>query len=68
MKYIYFFSWMLMASHFEIYAQDFQGEATYFSKTTVNMDFGGRQIPEDRKKEIMQRMKEANEEAVGVLE
>lgn len=52
---------MLFASHFGIYAQDFQGEATYFSKTTVNMDFGGRQIPEDRKKEIIQRMKEANE-------
>ncbi|MCK0191263.1 GLPGLI family protein [Arenibacter sp. F20364] len=61
MKYFYFFSMMLFASQVGIYAQDFQGEATYFSKTTVNMDFGGRQIPEDRKKEIMQRMKEANE-------
>ncbi|MCM4151836.1 GLPGLI family protein [Arenibacter sp. N53] len=61
MKSFCFFSLMLFASHVGIYAQDFQGEATYFSKTTVNMDFGGRQIPEDRKKEIMQRMKEANE-------
>lgn len=61
MKNFYFFFLMLFASNFGIYAQDFQGEATYFSKTTVNMDFGGRQIPEDRKKEIMQRMKEANE-------
>ena len=61
MKNFYFFFLMLFASHFGIYAQDFQGEATYFSKTTVNMDFGGRQIPEDRKKEIIQRMKEANE-------
>ena len=61
MKNFYFFFLMLFASNFGIYAQDFQGEATYFSKTSVNMDFGGRQIPEDRKKEIMQRMKEANE-------
>ena len=61
MKSFNFFLLMLLASHFGIYAQDFQGEATYFSKTTVNMDFGGRQIPEDRKKEIMQRLKEANE-------
>ncbi|MGS0526596.1 GLPGLI family protein [Zobellia nedashkovskayae] len=43
------------------YAQDFQGKATYQSKTQVNMDFGGRKIPEDRKKEIMERMKKANE-------
>ncbi len=61
MKNFHFFFLILFASQFGIYAQDFQGEATYFSKTTVNMDFGGRQIPEDRKKEIMQRMKEANE-------
>jgi GLPGLI family protein len=52
---------MLLVSQFGVYAQGFQGEATYFSKTTVNMDLSGRQIPEDRKKEIMQRMKEANE-------
>lgn len=42
-------------------AQDFQGNAIYESKTQVNMDFGGRQIPEDRKKEILERMKKANE-------
>lgn len=42
-------------------AQDFQGKAIYQSKTQVNMDFGGRQIPEDRKKEILERMKKANE-------
>ncbi|MDO6819903.1 GLPGLI family protein [Zobellia sp. 1_MG-2023] len=44
-----------------LYAQDFQGKATYFSKTQVNMDFGNRQIPEDRKKEMMERIKRANE-------
>ncbi|MDE3743723.1 GLPGLI family protein [Maribacter polysaccharolyticus] len=42
-------------------SQDFQGIATYESKTQVNMDFGNRQIPEDRKKEILERMKRANE-------
>lgn len=61
MKGFCFFSWILLASQFGVYAQGFQGEATYFSKTTVNMDFEGRQIPEERKKEIIQRMKDANE-------
>ncbi|CAM3293914.1 GLPGLI family protein [Zobellia roscoffensis] len=42
-------------------AQDFQGKAVYFSKTQVDMDFGNRQMPEDRKKEIMERIKKANE-------
>ncbi len=43
------------------FAQEFQGNATYESKTQVDMDFGNRQMPEDRKKEIMERMKKANE-------
>ncbi len=43
------------------YAQDFQGKAMYQSKTQVNMDFGNRKIPEDRKKEMLERMKKANE-------
>tara|TARA_R110000868_G_scaffold16482_6_gene73858 strand:- start:5223 stop:6035 length:813 start_codon:yes stop_codon:yes gene_type:complete len=42
-------------------AQDFQGKAIYQSKTQVNFDFGNRNIPEDRKKEMMERMKKANE-------
>ncbi|SIR09886.1 GLPGLI family protein [Maribacter ulvicola] len=42
-------------------AQDFQGKAVYQSKTQVNFDFGNRNIPEDRKKAIMKRIKEANE-------
>ncbi|MCB0471419.1 MAG: GLPGLI family protein [Flavobacteriaceae bacterium] len=38
--------------------QDFQGKAVYQSKTTVDMDnFGNGRIPEDRKKEIMERMR-----------
>lgn len=36
---------------------NFQGKAVYQSKTTMNSDFGGRQISEERKKQIMQRMK-----------
>ena len=43
------------------YCQYFQGKAVYESKTQVNMNFEGRRIPEDRKKEIMARIKKANE-------
>lgn len=44
-----------------LFAQKFQGKAVYQSKTTVKMDFGGRNIPEDRKKDMMERMKKAGE-------
>ncbi|WP_117879690.1 GLPGLI family protein [Aureibaculum luteum] len=37
--------------------KDFQGKAYYQSKTTMDMDFGGRQESEERKKEIAERMK-----------
>ncbi|WP_452226691.1 GLPGLI family protein [Lacinutrix cladophorae] len=38
--------------------QDFQGKAYYESKTTVDMDnFGPPDMPADRKKQIMERMK-----------
>ncbi len=41
-----------------VLAQDFQGQAYYFSKTSVDMDnFGGRQMSADRKKQIAERMK-----------
>ncbi|WP_275315721.1 GLPGLI family protein [Tenacibaculum bernardetii] len=36
---------------------NFQGKAVYQSKTTMNSDFGGRQMSEERKKQIMQRLK-----------
>lgn len=37
---------------------DFQGEATYMSKTTVDMDgWGGKEMSPERKKMIMERMK-----------
>ena len=38
--------------------KDFQGQATYFSKTTVDMDgWGGRQMSDQQKKMIAERMK-----------
>lgn len=40
------------------YGQDFQGKAYYFSKTTLDMNnFGGRQMSEQQKKMIADRMK-----------
>lgn len=47
-------------------AQDFQGKAIYQSKTTVKMDFGGRNIPEDRKKMMLERMKKAGEKTFAL--
>lgn len=41
-----------------VFAQDFQGVATYQSKTTVDFDgFGGRQMSEEQKKQMEERMK-----------
>ena len=38
--------------------KDFQGKAYYFSKTTLDMEnFGGRQMSEQQKKQIAERMK-----------
>lgn len=42
-------------------AQGFQGKAVYESKTVIKMDFSGRNIPEDRKQIIIERMKRAGE-------
>ncbi|NVK52722.1 MAG: GLPGLI family protein [Flavobacteriaceae bacterium] len=36
---------------------NFQGKAVYMSKTTMDMNFGGRQLSEEQKKRIQQRMK-----------
>ena len=47
-------------------AQDFQGKAIYESKTIVKMDFGGRNIPEDRKKMMLERMKKAGEKTFAL--
>ncbi len=43
------------------YCQEFQGKAYYESKTTIDANFGGREIPEARRKQIMERMKNAFE-------
>lgn len=44
------------------FAQDFQGKAYYFSKTSIDMsNFGGREMSEDRRKQIAERMKNAFE-------
>ena len=49
---------LLLCSNYSLIAQDFQGKAYYQSKTTVDMDnFGGRQMSEERKKQIAERMK-----------
>ncbi len=41
-----------------VYSQsDFQGKAYYESKTSMDMDFGGREMSEEMKKRIAERMK-----------
>ncbi|WP_299889027.1 GLPGLI family protein [uncultured Lacinutrix sp.] len=48
----------IFTSVFTFAQADFQGVATYESKTTMDMDgFGGRQMSPERKKMIMERMK-----------
>jgi len=51
---------MLMMST-NLLGQGFQGKAYYQSKTAVNIDLSGRNIPEDRKQMIKERIKKANE-------
>lgn len=49
---------MILLSGYNLNAQkDFQGKAYYQSKTTMEMDFGGRQISEEQKKRFADRMK-----------
>lgn len=59
--YKWFLSFIVVCTVANLQAQDFQGKATYQSKTQVDFDFGNRNIPEDRKKEMMERIKKANE-------
>ncbi|WP_420602689.1 GLPGLI family protein [Flagellimonas sp.] len=42
-------------------AQDFQGKATYFSKTSIDLNLDGRQISEAQKQRIQERMKNLSE-------
>lgn len=51
-----FIAWLLMSS--VVKAQDFQGKAVYQSKTSIDMDnFGRREISEEQKKAIAERMR-----------
>lgn len=59
--YKWFLSFIVVCTVANLQAQDFQGKATYQSKTQVDFDFGNRNIPEDRKKQMMERIKKANE-------
>lgn len=59
-KQISFLLLMLLISCVAV-AQEFQGKAIYQSKTTIDIDLDSRQIPADRKKQIMERMKNAFE-------
>jgi GLPGLI family protein len=52
---VFFFALIISNSSFA--QADFQGKAVYMSKTTMDMNFGGRQMTEDQKKRIAQRMK-----------
>jgi len=54
-------SGMILFMCSNLFAQSFQGRAYYQSKTTVNVDLSGRNIPEDRKQMIKERIKKANE-------
>ncbi|WP_136466175.1 GLPGLI family protein [Flagellimonas onchidii] len=43
------------------FAQDFQGEATYFSKTSFDLDLDGRQLSEEQNQRIRRRVKNSSE-------
>lgn len=60
-KFLFVVGTFLLALPAILSAQEFQGKAIYQSKTTIEMDFGGRDIPEDRKKMMLERMKKAGE-------
>ena len=58
-KFILYFGVLLISTLAS--AQQFQGKAYYFSKTKVDLNFGNRQLSEDQKKMIAERMKSASE-------
>ncbi|WP_036156317.1 GLPGLI family protein [Maribacter forsetii] len=60
-RFKWFIAFTIVFTVATVQAQDFQGKAVYQSKTQVNFDFGNRNIPEDRKKAMMERIKKANE-------
>jgi len=48
---------------FSIVAQDFQGKAVYQSKSTIDANLDGRQISEEQKQRIQQRLKSFGEQS-----
>lgn len=49
---------LLVLASISVKAQEFKGVATYQTKTTIKVDnFGGRQLSEQQKKEMIERMK-----------
>lgn len=53
----YLIGLLSLLSYVSVMAQDFQGVAYYESKTSMDMDFGGREMTEEMKKTIAERMK-----------
>lgn len=60
-KVIYMFLVACFSATTLSFGQDFQGVAVYESKTSMDMDFGGRNMSEDQIKMIKERMKKAFE-------
>ncbi len=48
-------------------AQQFQGKANYFSKTQIDANFGNRELSEDQKRMITERMKSASERSFTLI-
>ena len=62
MKKILFYTVLFLATTSLTFAQNFQGKAVYESKTNIDMgDFGGREMNEEMKKMIKERMAKAFE-------
>lgn len=49
--------WSLLLCATGVFAQNFQGKAYYQSKTTMDMNWGGRELSPEQKKRIQERMK-----------
>lgn len=60
MKNIFLIAFVLLGYN-TLVAQDFQGKAIYQSKTTIDINLENRQMPAERKKQIMERIKNASE-------
>lgn len=61
MKNILLLTILFLSVSASIHSQEFQGKAVYQSKTTMDMDFGGREMSEEQKKRMKERMKSAFE-------